>query len=157
MAKFQFAGIDAYIAALQKIGDDTDETIRNAIYDGAGLVADAVRDAIKALPTDSKHGTSENKIDGVTAVQKQGLLDGFGISPMKDDNGFINVKLGFAGYNKQRTKKYPNGQPNALIARSVNSGTSFRKKTQFVDKAVKSSKSACEAAMRKAIEDAIKD
>ena len=46
-----------------------------------------------------------------------------------------------------KTKKYPNGQPNALIARAVNSGTSFRKKTRFLDKAVNASKKAAEAAM----------
>ena len=66
---------------------------------------------------------------------------------MRDDNGFINVKLGFDGYNATRTKKYPRGQPNVLIARSVNSGTTFRKKTKFVDKAVNSAKKAAEAAM----------
>ena len=86
-------------------------------------------------------------IDTVTLPQKAGLLDGFGISRMKDDGGFVNVKLGFDGYNSTRTEKYPRGQPNVLIARSVNSGTTFRKKTKFVDKAVNSAKKAAEAAM----------
>ena len=74
-------------------------------------------------------------------------MDGFGISRLKDDDGFVNVKLGFDGYNSTKTEKYPNGQPNVLIARSVNSGTTFRKKTKFVDKAVDSAKKAAEAAM----------
>ena len=66
---------------------------------------------------------------------------------LSHDDGVVNVKLGCDGYNSTKTEKYPNGQPNVLIARSVNSGTTFRKKTKFVDKAVDSAKNAAEAAM----------
>ena len=78
---------------------------------------------------------------------KSPWANGFGISHIQDDDGFVNVKLGFDGYNGTRTKNYPKGQPNVLIARAVNSGTTFRKKTRFVDKAVSSSRKAAEKAM----------
>ena len=99
------------------------------------------------MPVGSGHAAQGELVDTMTLPQKEGLLDGFGISRMKDDDGFVNVKLGFAGYNATRTDKYPQGQPNALIARAVNSGTTFRKKTRFVDKAVSASKKSAEAAM----------
>jgi hypothetical protein len=57
------------------------------------------------------------------------------------------VKLGFAGYNSTITDKYPNGQPNSMIARSLQSGTSFRARIPFVDNAVSAKKSACEQKM----------
>lgn len=145
MATFQFGGIDNYIKQLNKLQQSAkDGVIGKAVYAGADVVANSVRAAIQSLP-EGKEGDSSIGI--VTPAQKRGLLEGFGISRMRDDNGFVNVKLGFDGYNSVKTKKYPNGQPNALIARAVNSGTSFRKKTRFVDKAVNSAKKAAEAAM----------
>ena len=148
MATFQFGGIDNYIQQLNKLQQATkDGVVGKTVYAGAEVVANSVRSAIKALPVGSGYASGNELVDTVTLPQKAGLLDGFGISRMKDDNGFVNVKLGFAGYNATRTAKYPRGQPNALIARAVNSGTIFRKKTKFVDKAVNSAKRAAEAAM----------
>lgn len=145
MATFQFGGIDTYIKQLDKLYAVTkDAIIGKTVYAGAAVVANRLRAAAEALP----EGRENEAIFGaVTPAQKRGLLEGLGISRMRDDDGFVNVKLGFDGYNSVKTKKYPNGQPNALIARAVNSGTSFRKKTRFVDKAVNASKKAAEAAM----------
>lgn len=148
MARFEFRGIEEYINKLDTFRLVTkDSIIARTTYAGAAVVANAVRKSIEALPVGSGRSEDRGLIDTVTAAQKRGLLDGFGISPMRDDNGFINVKLGFDGYNATRTKKYPRGQPNVLIARAVNSGTTFRKKTKFVDKAVNSAKKAAETAM----------
>lgn len=145
MATFEFGGIDTYIKQLDKLYAVTkDAVIGKTVYAGAEVVADRLRSAIQDFP----EGRENEAIFGtVTPAQKRGLLEGFGISRMRDDDGFVNVKLGFDGYNSVKTKKYPNGQPNALIARAVNSGTSFRKKTRFVDKAVNASKKTAEAAM----------
>lgn len=148
MARFEFGGIDTYIQQLNKLKAATrDGVIGKTVYAGAEVVADSVRRAIQALPVGDGRARDGGLIDTVTLPQKAGLLDGFGISRMKDDDGFVNVKLGFAGYNATRTKRYPRGQPNALIARSVNSGTTFRKKTKFVDKAVNSARKSAETAM----------
>lgn len=145
MATFQFGGIDAYIKQLNKLQVATkDDVIGKTVYAGAAVVANSVRSAIQSLP-EGKEGDAG--LGTVTPAQKRGLLEGFGISRMRDDDGFVNVKLGFAGYNATRTDKYPQGQPNTLIARAVNSGNSFRKKTKFVDKAVRASKKDAEAAM----------
>lgn len=148
MAAFQFGGIDNYIAQLNKLQQSTKGgVVGKMVYAGAAVVADSVRRAIQALPVGDGRARDGGLVDTVTLPQKAGLLDGFGVSRMKDDDGFVNVKLGFDGYNATRTEKYPRGQPNALIARAVNSGTTFRKKTKFVDKAVNSAKKAAESAM----------
>lgn len=148
MARFEFSGINNYISQLNKLQQSTkDGVVGKTVYAGAEVVADSVRRAIQALPVGDGRAQGGGLVDTVTLPQKAGLLDGFGISRMKDDDGFVNVKLGFAGYNATRTEKYPRGQPNALIARSVNSGTIFRKKTKFVDKAVRSARKSAETAM----------
>lgn len=155
MATMVFKGINEYIAQLQKLGNDTDEIIGKAVYQGAAIVADAIKAEINALPIDKGYGTADNPCIGVNAIQKKGLTEGFGISKMQNEHGYINVKIGFSGYNALQTKKYPNGQPNALIARAVVSGTSFRRPNQFIDRAQKSVKAAAEEKMRIVIDEEI--
>lgn len=142
MATFQFEGVDNLIAQYQTLLGMTDEVIGKAVGAGAGVVADAVKAEIKALPVSNQYQSA-----GLNSLQKKGLIDGFGIAGMRNDNGFLNVKLGFDGYNHYTTKKYPNGQPNSVIARSINSGSSYRKKNPFVDRATKATKSKCETTM----------
>ena len=150
MADWKFEGIDEYLAQLERLKVSTKSTIGRAIYEGAGIVAREVAGEIQKLPVNNQYGSK-----GITSVQKAGLIEGFGISHAQTDGDYRHVKLGFDGYNGQRTKKYPNGQPNSLIARSVNSGTSFRKKNPFVDRATKRSKNACEVRMTQVIEQEI--
>lgn len=142
-------GMSEYISYLQRIGNVTDEAIGKGVYAMANVVADAVRNNIQALPTVSNEANIATYRKGYSRLsepEKQGLLDGFGVSPMQDDNGYKNVKLGFDGYNSVKTKKYPQGQPNVLIARITESGSSYRKKTSFIRRALNSSrKKALEA------------
>ncbi len=157
MAKVKFKGLEEYERQLMKIRAASEEVIGKAIHDGAGIVADAVRDNINALPIDDRIAKNGQMLYGITELQKEGLLNGFGISKMRNDSGFINVKLGFDGYNEVKTKKYPSGQPNSMIARSVNSGTSFRQRLPFVDNAVKGKKSEAERKMAEKFDEALRD
>lgn len=156
MAKLKFTGLDEYVSQLKKLEKVSRECIGAAIYDGAGLVADAVKENIQALPIDKRYAGRSVMLNGITEEQKQGLIDGFGIAPLQDENGYLNVKLGFAGYNSQITKSHPGGQPNSMIARSVNSGTSFRQRIPFVDNAVRSNKAQCEAKMKETFDKELK-
>lgn len=152
-------GLDSYIAYLQSINAVTDEVIDEAVYEMAKVVADKVRANIEALPAVSNAAniaTYKQGISRLSEPEKQGLLDGFGVSPIQNNDGYVNVKLGFDGYNSVKTKKYPNGQPNALIARVTNSGSSYRQKTRFVDKAVSSSRKKAEEAGQVKIDEKIR-
>ena len=144
-------GLNSYIEYLQKINAVTEEVIGEAVYEMAKVVADKVRSSIQALPTvnnEANIATYKKGYSRLSDKEKQGLLDGFGISPLQEDSGFVNVKLGFDGYNSVKTKKYPQGQPNALIARVTESGSSYREKTPFMRPAVNASKKPAEAAGR---------
>ena len=52
-----------------------------------------------------------------------------------------------------KTKKYPKGQPNVLLARSIESGSSIAKKRPFVAPAVRKTKKAAEETMAKIIDE----
>lgn len=145
MAKYQMKGLEDYARYLQKIGANTPEICGKAVYAMADVVANQVRQNIRDLPTITEAQAladyKNRAMTQLTNAQKKGLEQGFGISPMQNDQGYWNVKLGFEGYNKVKTKKYPQGQPNVMIARAEESGSSVRKKNPFVRKAVNATRS----------------
>ena len=152
-------GLNNYIAYLQSIEAVTDEMIGEAVYDMAKVVADKVRANIEALPAVSNEANIATYREGYSRLsepEKQGLMDGFGVSPLQDDSGYRNVKLGFDGYNSIKTKKYPQGQPNALIARVTESGSSYREKTPFIRPAVNAARKPAEKAGQAKIDKKIK-
>lgn len=136
MAKWTMHGLDEYSAYLQRIGKNTREILGAGIYAMADVVANEIRKGIQSLPEKS----------GVT---KKGLEEGFGISPMQDENGYFNVKLGFDGYNK-------NGVPNVLMARIFESGTSTVQKHPFIRPAVNRSQKEALVKGQESIEEKIK-
>lgn len=69
---------------------------------------------------------------------------------MQNDAGYINVKIGFDGYNA-------NGVANVLMARIFESGTSKVQKHPFVRPAVNSSKARAEAEMARILDKEIKN
>ena len=148
-------GLKEYEEKLLKLEGVTRELLGQAVFEGAAVVADAVKAGVESIPIDNRYATGGTMLNGITEAQKQGLLQGFGIARLRDDNGFLNVKLGFDGYNSQTTKNYPGGQPNSLIARSVNAGSSFRQRIPFIDNAVNQTKGAAEQKMTEKVEKAI--
>lgn len=156
MAKISFPGLDEYLHKIEKLYAISDGMLKQAVYKGSGVVADAVRREIESLPELHPVRAKEGEMpEGLTKKEREGLLEGLGVSTMITEKGFINVKLGFNGYNNDKTKSWPNGKPNAMIARSIESGTSFRKKTRFVENAVKKAREAAENEMKNAIDAAI--
>lgn len=156
MAKFSFKGMAEYELKLSKLKTGSKDIAAKAVYAGAAIMADEIKANIKALPVQKGvEGDEDSKINSVTPVQKEGLLESFGISSLRDDNGYWNVKLGFDGYNRTKTDKYPKGQPNAMIARSVESGTSFRKRNPFVSRAIKAKEAAVVAEMGRVMDEEI--
>ena len=154
MAKFQFEGVDEYISQLNKLYSDTDKIIGRAIYEGTGVVMKAIKSAIANINTDDSHGygTAENPKTGPTSIQKAGLIHSVGIAKMRNDGGFYNTKIGFDGYNLVQTKRWPQGQPNAMVARSIESGTSWMTKQPFMRKAEQAAKGPCEKVMQETID-----
>ena len=133
--------IDEYIYKLDQMHANTEEMIGRSIFPGAAIVTDAIRAGIEGIPEAPSHYARGMKT-GLTASQKAGLLDGLGIAVMRNDGGFLNVKVGMDGYNSTVTKRWPKGQPNALIIRALESGTSFQARQPVIAPAIRSSRNA---------------
>lgn len=159
MAKIQFKIGDAYLKKLSSLESKLRrEVCGAAIYGAAGIVADAIAQQISELPTDERWGTPEHPASGPRKVEAQAIASGLGIAPLQDDGtGYLNVKIGFDGYSKLRTKRWPNGQPIQMLARSVERGTSFMKPNPFVKRAVSSSRKRAIDYMKKKVDEATKE
>lgn len=141
MAKISMEGLAEYTKQLAALGANVDGMVKAAVYEGADEVADAVREAVKALPEVKTSEAVANwrqqvPVDGITKDQKAGLLEGLYLSRMVTEMDSIYTQLGFDKYNRVKTKAYPKGQANSMIARAVESGSSARRKTPFVRPAV---------------------
>lgn len=153
MAKIEMTGLDEYMKKLDKLGESGKKICRAAVFEGGDELADAIRAKIESMPTVNEHTAvvawrTQTPIRDLTEEQKRGLLKGLYLKKMNEDNGFIYTQIGFSGYNSVKTAKYPNGQPNALIARSIESGSSARPKTPFVRPTVNAVKAAAVARMQ---------
>ena len=149
MARMKIEGLSEYVQKLEELEQQAKPLVQKCLYEGAAVVANAVKSSIGSIPTRSntEFGSESHVLQGLTAAQKAGLVESFGITKMRDSSFSQDVKLGFDGYNMVRTKKFPNGQPNQLIARSIESGTSFLQPCHFMSKAVNASRAACLAKM----------
>ena len=115
MAKFTFEGIEKYTDSLEKIGGkNAIAVLKYAVYPGAAVVANAIRSEIE---------TNHHR-DG-------SLEDSLTLAPMRNDEGYVNTKITFAGYDNK-------GVPNALKAAALESGTSRgQKATHFISQTTK--------------------
>lgn len=151
--KIETKGLDELRRGLLLIEEDSEEICKRSIFDGAAQAAAALKAAVGTLhtvPDVVAMGNWRKMQPGYLSVkQKLGLLSGLGIARMKTRGQEINAKVGFGGYNDVKTKRWPNGQPNVMIAAQCNHGNSSTMLRQpFIDAAVEVSQGDIEAAMR---------
>lgn len=152
MAKIEFKGLGEYMEKLNTLSSLLEEQIiGSAVYDGAAIVADAMKKELLAIPTDESHDKKTKK-RGPSKADLDAVIQGMGVASMQNDNGFLNVKIGFDGYDDRPTKKYPQGHPVVMLARAINSGTSFMEPNAFAKSATRKSRKQAEAAMKKKAE-----
>ena len=162
MAKIDFKGIWEYSKVLEALENEQERVIKSAVYKGAALVADEIKSALKGLPVEEGEnglptiGSPEHKISGVSRRQKADLIDSFGLAPIENDNGYIQTKAGVDGYGSIPTNKYPNGVPNVMFMRSIESGTTFREKHPIFRQATNRARKRAEKAMADEIDDQLK-
>ena len=129
MPRINVRGLDDLTHALSRVTDKSEEIIKRAIFDGVAVIADAVRSNIGSISTGGPSAWETRRRE----EQKAGLQGGLTTYQIEDKGGKIEGGVGFTGQNSR-------GQPNRVIARAFNSGTSFSSKQPFFDRAVRSSR-----------------
>ena len=161
MATIRFSKLRDYEIKLGQLGDASRDICGKAIHEGAKIIADEVKNNLNSLnvTTDELAMLKAKKGEPtyITQRAKEGLIKSFGVTPMSQDkDGIYNVKLGFDGYNDVKTKKWPKGQPNQLIARACESGSSAMIKQPFFREAVQKTKKKAESRMAEVLDEKIK-
>ena len=137
MATFKWDSSE-YIKTLEKLGKESESTIKKAVYQGAKVVADEI-----------KAGLHEHRDSG--ELEKSMTL-----TRMQTKKNYTYTKVLFVGYDTaKRSKAFPRGVPNAVKAAALESGTSKQPATHVISRAVKAATPAAIDAMRKAFDDAI--
>lgn len=161
MAKIDFSGHNDFYKKLQELEAvfAKDTAIEKAVHSGAKIVADEIRDNLENIPEDGFKRLKPGEVfTGLSNAQKQDLENSFGLTPIdRDKNGFVHTKAGFDGYGSFSTPSYPQGVPNALLARAAESGSSVRKKTPFIRPAVKATREKAVQAMEDSIDETTKE
>lgn len=133
MATIRFSGIDAYMERLQRLEQDSEEILKRAVYDGAAIVADEVRQRLHAVLSPDATGQLESSL---------------GISKIQNDQGYVNARIGFDGYDSK-------GVPNQLKANVLESGSTRQPKRPFMRPAVNAARRPAEAKMEQVVEQEI--
>lgn len=148
MPKLEVDGLEEFGSQLEEALNKSTTMLKVAVYDGAHEVFEEVKARVEKLPTADTKGAHRD----LTPKQKAGLLSGLYGSRIITDNGGVYVYIGFTGYNDVKTKDHPKGQPNIMIARSVESGGSHMNKRPFMKQAANAAKKKAVEAMQKTFE-----
>ena len=134
----EMKGLEDIETKLKRMGDGARGIAARGLYDGAGVMADAVNNAADTIHTEPFHYavfiTRQPSPEEKEAVKQAKT----GIAKFRNNGAEVNTSIGYqnTGYAEVNGKKKPIPQ----IANSINSGTSFMQKQPFFRKAVNKSK-----------------
>lgn len=137
-------GMEELNRILASLNEKARDVAAASLYDGAGIVADAFTAAVNSIQTEPYKGPKENRKP--SPEEKAALINRTGIARFRMTGEEVNTMIGItekAGYCQigNTTKAV------RLIARSINSGTSFMKKQPIFRMAVNASQGAAKAAI----------
>lgn len=137
--KISTSGMDDLLGKLQKAGDAAHDIAAAGLYEGAGVMADAVSQAVRSIATEPfRYAAGGHR--RLPSPEEKAVLEAAekGVAHFRDDGGSVNTSVGLnaAGYGTVAGRTKPVG----LIANSINSGTSFMSKQPFYRRAQSQSK-----------------
>jgi len=120
-------GIEELGNMLARLGDRAQDVASGALFDGAGIVADAMKTAISSIVTEPFKYAAGGKKRYASPDEKAALIGKSGIAKFDKSGDEVNTLIGISG---QAGYANVGGKAKAvrLIARSINSGTSFMHK-----------------------------
>ena len=149
-------GIEEISRALEKLGAQAGAVASHALYVGAGIVADAVQSAVDGLETEPFRFADEAHPRKCSPQEKAALVrHAAGIARFEKSGAEVSTSVGLkdSGYANIAGKQ----AALPLIARSINSGTTFRQKQPFFRHAVNKAKGKASAAIAAEVEKAVND
>lgn len=157
MARMNVKGLENFSQMIVAMGERGGDVMKAAVYEGADVMTRALKEAIMELPEEEGYLPNGAKRQVITKQEKQAMADHVGIASMDYIGGKVTTAIGFNGYTGHPTKKYPKGTPVALLARSIESGSSVRHKFPFIRTVGKTAKEKVQQAMIEAANQKIQE
>lgn len=132
-------GMDELSGMLRKLGNAAQGVAAASLYEGAGVMADAVSQAVRGIATEPfRYAVGGHRRK--PSPEEKALLEAApkGVAKFRKNGVSVDtsVGLGLSGYGQIKDKTKPVPQ----IANAINSGTSFMEKQPFFRKAVSQAK-----------------
>ena len=173
-------GMQQLFNAFDKLPDKARKIASEALYEGAGVVADAVSSAVQGIATEPfKYAKNGHK--RLASPEEKAMLTSsrHGVAKFRKGAGNVQTSVGFqrsgyapitwnhakTGASRTKYKQSASGRmvhasqgsgtsmkPIPLIANSINHGTSFMVRQPFLNKAFSKSKGAATAAMENGLQ-----
>ena len=137
-------GLEELSGMLAQLGDKAEDVATGALYDGAGVVADAFSRAVANIRTEPFKYKKAHRLP--SPEEKAALAGKTGIAKFNKNGTEVDTLVGVtrsAGHVKLGSRE----TPVLEIARSINSGTSFMTKQPIFRRAASSSKREAENTM----------
>ena len=138
-------GLDELSRKLAQLGDKAEEVASRALYDGAGVMADAYAQAVNSIQTEPFRYAFGDRKRPPSPEEKAALKGKTGVAKFDKNGTEVNTAVGVNGAG------YVNigGKQKAVrkIANAINSGTSFMVKQPVFRRAVTQAKVAASAAI----------
>lgn len=131
----EWEGADELLRKMDKLPEKAAKIAAEALYEGAGVVADALSESVHSIATEEfKYAAGGRKRK--PSPEEKAILESakHGIAKFRNDGTVIQTSIGYqnAGYAKLGNKT----KPIPLIANAINHGTSFMQKQPFIRKAL---------------------
>ena len=147
-------GLDDVMNTLAGLNKNAEAVAAESLYEGAGIVADAFANAAKSIRTEPFTYKKKQRLP--SPEEKAAVVGKTGIAQFTKNGSEVNTLVGVSG-----AAGYADigGKPKAvrLIARSINSGTSFMPKQPVFRKAKSASQKTATAAIVKKAEDMLNE
>lgn len=146
----QVTGMEELLQRMEQIPDAAVGVAAEALYEGAGVMADAVSQAVGNIATEPFRYAFGGRQRKPSPEEKAILMSAKkGIAKFRKDGISVQTSVGMqnSGYAELAGRI----KPIPLIANSINSGTSFMKKQPFFRKAVTKAKGAATEAIENGI------
>ena len=143
-------GMEELYQAMEKLPEKAGKISAEALYEGAGVAADAVSKAVHGIATEpfkyAKGGEKRRPSSEEKAIIEQAR---HGIAKFRKTGNEIQTSVGYqhSGYGSLNGKT----KPVPMIANAIEHGTSFMAKQPFFRKAINQSKGAAMAAIENGI------